>query len=61
MRYVSASDPQRVKNTPAVASLTCLATKGLQTPRDETDEICGLSGAVGLGDRQLSAFTQGFG
>ncbi|MEO2049593.1 MAG: hypothetical protein ABGX16_23800 [Pirellulales bacterium] len=42
LRYVSASDPQRIKNTTAVANLTCLATKGLKTPRDETDEICGL-------------------
>ena len=42
LRYVSVHDPQRVKNTPAVANLTCLATKGLKTPRDETDEICGL-------------------
>ena len=29
LRYVSACDPQSVKNTPAVANLTCLATKGL--------------------------------
>jgi hypothetical protein len=49
LRYVSASgtaaqlwSPQCVKNTPAVANLTCLATKGLKTPRDETGEISGL-------------------
>ncbi|MEO2048638.1 MAG: hypothetical protein ABGX16_18945 [Pirellulales bacterium] len=40
LRYVSPGDPQRVKNTPAVANLTCLATKGLKPPRDESDEIC---------------------
>ena len=28
LRYVSARDPQRVKNTSAVTDLTCLATKG---------------------------------
>ena len=28
LRYVSARDPQRVKNTSAAADLTCLATKG---------------------------------
>jgi hypothetical protein len=42
LRYVSAHDPQRVKNTIAVVNLTCLATKGLKTPRDETGEISGL-------------------
>jgi hypothetical protein len=26
LRYVSVHDPQRVKNTPAVVNLTCLAT-----------------------------------
>ena len=46
LRYVSAHDPQRVKNTPAVANLTCLATKGLKTPRDETDETSGLGMTV---------------
>ena len=30
------------RNTTAVANLTCLATKGLKPPRDETDEISGL-------------------
>ncbi|MEO2046185.1 MAG: hypothetical protein ABGX16_06380, partial [Pirellulales bacterium] len=43
LRYVSPGDPQRVKNTPAVANLTCLATKGLKSPRDESDEICRLT------------------
>ena len=42
LRYVSVRDPQRVANTTAVANLTCLATKGLEPPRDETVEICGL-------------------
>jgi hypothetical protein len=49
LRYVSVPgtaaqlwSPQRVKNTTAVVNLTCLATKGLKTPRDETDEISGL-------------------
>jgi hypothetical protein len=42
LRYVSVPgtaaqlwSPQRVKNTTAVANLTCLATKGLTTPRDD--------------------------
>ena len=39
---VSVRDPQRVRNTTAVANLTCLATKGLKPPRDETHEISGL-------------------
>jgi hypothetical protein len=43
LRYVSVHDPQRVKNMTAVVNLTCLATKGLKTPRDETDEISRLT------------------
>ncbi len=43
LRYVSVRDPQRVKNTSAVTDLTCLATKGLKAPRDETDEISRLT------------------
>ena len=43
LRYVSARDPQRVKNTSAVTDLTCLATKGLGTPRDETGETSRLT------------------
>jgi hypothetical protein len=39
---LNAAFPIYVKNTPAVVNLTCLATKGLKPPRDETDEISGL-------------------
>jgi hypothetical protein len=59
LRYVSVCDPQCVKNTPAVASLTCLATKGLKTPRDKTDEICGLARRFSL--RQALCTGKGLG
>jgi hypothetical protein len=69
LRYASAPgpaaqlwSPQRVKNTPAVANLTGLATKGLSSailvtrasrrPRDETDEIYGLKLRFGIPVRE---------
>ena len=33
---VSARNPQRVRNTPQITSLTCLATYQLVSPRDKT-------------------------
>ena len=42
LRYVSAGDPQRVRNTPPVTSCTCLATNQLVPSRDKTGEISGL-------------------
>ena len=38
-RYVSTRDPQRVRYTPPIASLACLATQQLAPPRDKIGEI----------------------
>ena len=61
LRYVSAHEPQRVKNTPPVASLVCLATDQLASHCDKTGEISGL-GLCFLSQSQevlsLSALTE---